>query len=489
MTELHFQSACDIAKAIRNKSTTSVQLLEIFKERIERLNPDINALVSINFESAFNTARESDEELMRGNIKGPLHGLPITIKDNLEVSGMPCTAGATDFNEYIPRQNADVVDSLVNAGAIVFSKSNLPRFAEDFQTYNKVFGQTNNPWDVTKTSGGSSGGSAAAVAAGLTSFDIGNDIGGSIRHPANFCGVFGHKPTYGIVPDRGLVPPPPGIFTGDYGMNMDIGVNGPICRAPEDIDLIMDVIVQPEAADRKGWKISLPPAEKTKLNEFRVGLWLDDPVCPVDTRILDRIRRVVDAISNSGARIEEKRPEIEFTKAYQLFVTLLNAVMGASAPPKMFTKWLEQEDTLKSDPVDYRTKQIKGAIQRHREWLMADAERQLMRQKWAEYFEEFDVMLCPVTPVTAFPHDHGPWFDRTINVNDQEYPYSNLMGWVGLTNVVYLPSTIAPIGISSQGLPIGIQIVAPYLQDKTSTKFACLLKDLVGGFTPPPTCL
>ncbi|MBU2515450.1 amidase [bacterium] len=489
MTDLHFQSTCEIAKAIQNKSVQSSEMLELYKERIERLNPDINAIVTTDFDAALEEAHKADKELAKGNLRGQLHGVPISIKDNLEVSGMTCTAGSTDFKGYIPRKNADIVASLVKAGAIVFAKTNLPRFAEDFQTYNELFGQTNNPWDLTKTPGGSSGGSAAAVAAGMTTFDMGNDIGGSIRHPSNFCGVFGHKPSYGIVPDRGMVPPPPGIFTGDYILNVDIAVNGPITRAPEDLDLLMDLIVQPEACDRKGWSIKLPPARKTKLSDFKIGLWIDDPACPVDTRILERIRRVVDALSNAGVKVEEKHPQVDFKKAFDLFASLLNAVMGMSAPPKVFQKWIAKESEMGNDAEEYQTRQIKGAIQRHRDWLMVDAERQLVRQKWAEYFEEFDIMLCPVTPVTAFTHDHGPWFERTIEVNGKTYPYANLMGWAGLTTAVYLPSTIAPIGISSQGLPIGLQIVAPYLEDKTSIKFAYLLKNLVGGFTPPPRCL
>ncbi len=489
MTELYFQSACEIAQAIRKKSILSSELLEIYKERIERLNPDINAIVATNFEAALQEAHKADKDLAKGKLRGPLHGVPFSIKDNLEVSGMPCTAGSSDFKEYIPQKNADVVDSLIKAGGIVFSKSNLPRFAEDFQTYNEIFGQTNNPWDFTRTPGGSSGGAAAAVAAGMTAFDIGNDLGGSIRHPSNFCGVFGHKPSYGIVPDRGMVPPPPGIFTGDYNLNVDIAVNGPIVRAPEDLDLLMDLIVQPEASDRKGWTIMLPPARKSKLTDFKVGLWLDDPVCPVDTRVLNRIERVVDSLSNAGVEIEEKHPQVDFQKAFDLFISLLNAVMGMSVPPKIFEKWIAKKSELGNDSEGYQVKQIMGATQRHRDWLMVDAERQLMRQKWAEYFEEFDILLCPTTPVTAFPHDHGRGFERTIDVNGKEYSYANLMGWAGLTTAVYLPSTIAPIGITSQGLPIGIQIVAPYLEDKTSIKFASLLKDLVGGFTPPPSCI
>ena len=466
-----------------------MELLEVFKTRYEKLNPDLNALVSERFKHALEEAKIADKDLEKGKSRGPLHGVPITIKDNLEVKGFPCTAGSEDFKNHISKKSADVVLSLKKAGAIVFAKSNLPRFGEDFQTYNDLYGTTNNPWDTTKTPGGSSGGAAAAVAAGMTSFEIGNDIGGSIRHPANFCGVYGHKPTFGIVPKRGIIPPPPGIFTGDYTLPADILVNGPIARAPEDLDQIMDLIVQPEADNRKAWKIKLPAPKKKNLKEYKVGIWLDDPACPVDTRVLNRIQRVVDSIANAGAQIEDRRPEVEFARAFKVFTTLLNSFMSAGTPQKLYDQWVEKEKELGSDKDDYQTEFIKASILRHRNWRLLDAERQILRQKWAEYFEKFDVLLCPVTPVTAFDHDHGSWFKRTIEVNGKALPYSNLLGWAGLTNSVYLPSTVAPIGISSNGLPIGIQIVAPYLGDKTSIHFAKLLKELVGGFTPPPSCL
>jgi amidase len=489
MTDWHHLPAIDLAAAIKNKRISAVTLLECYEERINRLNPGLNAIVATDFANAKSKADIADRAIANGNRFGPLHGVPISIKDNLEVAGMPCTAGATDFKNNQPSRNADLVDSLIKAGAIVFGKSNLPRFAEDFQTYNELFGQTNNPWDLSKTPGGSSGGAAVAVAAGLTAFEIGNDIGGSIRIPAHFCGVYGHKPSYGIVPDRGTVPPPPGIFTGDYSLNMDIVVNGPLARSPEDLGIILDLIVQPEAPERKAWKIELPPAKKTKLTDFKVGIWIDHPACPVDQEIVSRIREVGDKLANEGVNVEEQHPEIDFGRSFEMFTSLLNGALGQAAPTKVFRSWVAKEAELDHAPDSYRTKQIRGAVQRHRNWLMRDVERQLIRQKWQEYFDRFDVMLCPAVATTAIPHDHSSWFDRTITINGKAYPYSNLMGWAGLTNVAYLPSTTAPVGLAANGLPIGLQIVGPYLEDKTCIQFAVLLKQVIGGFTPPPDFL
>ncbi len=489
MPEWYFQSAYELAAAIRDKSLSSVELLESYRKRIENINPEINAVIASDFKSTLKKAKSADMALKKGKIRGPLHGVPITIKDNLEVVGFPCTAGAEEFENYLPTRNAELVKSLIKAGAIIIGKSNLPRFAEDFQTYNKIFGKTNNPWDLSRTPGGSSGGSAAAVAAGLTTFDIGNDFGGSIRNPAHFCGVYGHKPTFGIVPFNGMVPPPPGIFTDDYSLKTDIAVHGPVTRSPEDLVLIMDLITKPEKPERKAWAIKLPAARHTKIQDFKVGLWLDDPACPVQEAVITRIRRVADALSNSGVQIEEKHPKINFERSFELFTSLMGSVRGHSAPGKIFKKWLEKPAELLGQSEDFQSKQIMGAVQRHRDWLNRDTERQIARQKWSEFFKEYDVILCPVSPVTAIPHDHSSWFGREIQINGELYPYSNIMGWTGLTGVVYLPSTVAPIGISSKGLPIGIQIVGPYLEDKTVIQFAILLKDIVGGFTPPPLCL
>ena len=486
MVNWYFRSATQLADAIRSKQIKAVELVEIYKERYHRINPELNAIITDDFENALNKAADADKALAEGTIWGPLHGVPITIKDNLEVTGMTCTAGSSDFKNHIPARNADVVESLSNAGAIVLGKTNLPRFAEDLQTYNDLYGQTNNPFDVTKTPGGSSGGSATALAAGLSSLEIGNDIGGSIRTPAHFCGIFGHKPSYGIVPLRGLVPPAPGIFTGDYFFNMDIVVNGPLARSAEDLELAMDLIVQPDACDRKAVSINLPSASQSSLSEFKIGFWMDDPECPVDKSIVSRLEALAESLGNAGAQVVHERPDVLFPRGFDLFSFLLNSVLGQAAPARVYKKWIEMEPELEDSVSGYQYKQIKGAIQRHRDWLMRDAERQIMRQKWAEYFERVDLLICPVAPVAAFPHDHGSWFKRTLSVNGEQLPYANIMGWAGLTNAVYLPATVAPVGFTPEGLPIGIQIVAPYLEDKRSIRFAALLEKHLGGFVPPP---
>ncbi len=481
-----FKSAVELARLIKEKQISSAELLDTYIKRYEKHNPKLNAIVTTVFKEAREKAEAADRALEKGENWGPLHGLPMTIKDNIEVMGMPCIAGSTFLENHQPTRNAALVQRLLDAGAVIFGKTNLPEFGADFQSYNELFGTTNNPWDLTRTPGGSSGGSATAVAAGLTAVEVGNDIGGSIRHPANFCGIYGHKSSFGIVPDHGVLPPVPGIFNGDYGIEKDIVVNGPLARSAEDLQLIMDLIIAAEPPNQKAWQIRLPAARKKTLNEYKIGLWLDDPACPVDSSVGDCLQSAVDKLIKAGANIRDVKPDVDFQESYRVFILLLNAVMGSGAEPVIFDKWLSQEPGLSPEDSQYKSLQVQGAIQRHRDWLVVDGQRQLLREKWDDFFKEFDALLCPATCVAPILHDHTSWFKRTLTVNGRAEPYTNVMGWAGLTNVVYLPSTIAPVGFTSQKLPVGIQIVAPYLEDRTSIHIAHLMADVCGGFTPPP---
>ena len=486
MTDLAFKPAVELARMIKEKQISSVDLLDFYRERYQQHNAKLNAIVITDFEQARARAIQADQALAGSDNWGPLHGLPLTVKDNIEVVGMRCTGGSSLLKNHQPAKNAALVQRLLDAGAIIFGKTNLPEFGADFQSHNEVFGTTNNPWDIARTPGGSSGGSAAAIAAGLTSVEIGNDIGGSIRHPANFCGIYGHKASYGIVPDLGVLPPVPGIFKGDYSIEKDIVVNGPLARSAEDLHLIMDLIVAPEPPDQKAWQIRLPAPRKKTLNEYKIGLWLDDPVCPVDSGVGDCLQAAVDKLVKAGINIQDVKPNVDFEESYRVFILLLNAVMGSGAEPLIFDRWVDQESKLAPDDKEYKSLQIQGAVQRHRDWLTVDAQRQLLREKWDDFFKEYDALLCPATCVASFPHDHTSWFKRTLTVNGREEPYTNVMGWAGLTNVVYLPSTIAPVGFTPEHLPVGVQIVAPYLEDRTSIHIAQLMAEICGGFTPPP---
>ena len=484
---VEFLSASQLAKAIRNKEISSVELVHLYQTRFNELNPKINAIVATDFDFAGQRAREADEALAKGEIWGPLHGLPMTVKDSVEVIGMPCTSGFPGLKDHLPQKNADVVESLVAAGAIIFGKTNLPLFGQDFQSFNDVYGQTNNPWDVMRVPGGSSGGSAAALCSGLTSLEIGSDIGGSIRTPAHFCGVYGHKPSYGIISFKGHIPPFPGLFPGDYSMGGDIAVMGPLARSAQDLDLVMSIITKPAIPQRVAWKIELPPSRKKSLKDFRVGLWLDDPDFPVDTNVADCIGNLVDKLSTAGVLVEDKHPDISFRDCHDIYTRLLTSVPNSSLSKEILEHFHEEVPKLAEDDKSFRAQLIRGATMLHRDWIVLDYLRLMMRQKWANYFQDFDVLVCPAVSVTAFAHDHTDFFERTLPVNGQDRPYyDTLSAWAGLTCVSYLPATVAPVGLAENGLPVGIQIVGSYLEDRTPICFAGLIKEITGGFQPPP---
>ncbi|NOY68228.1 MAG: amidase [Deltaproteobacteria bacterium] len=487
MNELAYLSATRLVAEIKAKHISAVELLEFYIDRIKRLNPRINAVVATDFDNARIRARKADEALLRGEDWGPLHGLPMTIKDSIEVTGMPCTSGAPKLKGHMPQRNADVIEPLLDAGAVIFGKTNLPLFAQDFQSFNEVHGQTNNPWDVTRVPGGSSGGAAAALAAGLTGLEIGSDIGGSIRNPAHFCGVYGHKSSFDMISFRGHIPPFPGLFPGDYALGGDIAVLGPLARSSEDLDMVMDIITMPKKPLRSAWKLELPPSRKEDLKDFKVGLWLDDPDFPVDHSVADCLSDLVDTLAKSGAGIEAKKPDIDFKACHDIYLKLLTAVPNAGISKDAFDLLVKEAPTLDKNDKSFRAQLIRGTTMLHRDWVVLDYMRLMMRQKWADFFKDFDVLLCPAVPITAFAHDHGEFFDRTLTVNGGKRPYMDtLSAWAGLTGVSYLPATIAPAGLAKDGLPVGVQIVGPYLEDKTPICFAKRLAEITPGFVPPP---
>jgi amidase len=485
MNDLPFRSATELLQAIREKRIGSAELLEVYVERYERLNPRLNAIVATGFEDARERARQADLALSKGESWGPLHGLPMTIKDCIEVVGMRSTWGTPLLKDYVSTRNADVVQPLLDAGAIVFGKTNIPLFAMDTQTFNEVYGQTNNPWDVARSPGGSSGGSAAALAAGLTALEIGSDIGGSIRSPAHFCGVYGHKPTYGIVPMYGQLPPLE-RYTIDYAVEMDIVVTGPLARSAEDLGLVMDLVVQPARPQRKAVRIELPAPRKERLSDYRIGLWIDDPLFPPDTDTGDRLQDMVDRLASAGARLEERKPDIDFPHCLEVYFALLTLATLYTMPADEFDRVVQASRALADDDHSPAAYLARTSTKLHRDWQLLNIERSLMRQKWDDYFREVDVLLCPAVRVPALPHDHTDIQKRIIPFEDRALSHAEvLMPWAGLTIVSYLPATVAPIGSTPSGLPVGVQIVGPYLEDRTPIHLARLMEDVVGGFVPP----
>ena len=407
MDDIAFQSAVNQVKAIKDRKISSSELLEIYIERYERYNPSINAIVEVNFEAARVRARLADEALANNENWGPLHGLPMTLKDYINVAGFHTTYGSPMFKEYLPKTNADVVQPLIDGGAIIFGKTNLPLWASNSQSFNDVYGQTNNPWDLSRTPGGSSGGAAAALAAGLTGLEIGSDLGGSIRSPAHFCGVYGHKPTYGIVPIHGQQPPRK-INMIDYAPEQDFTVTGPLARSAADLELVMNLVVRPPIFQRNAVKIDLPGPRKKELKDYRIGVWIDDPLYSPDKEVGACLEKLVGNLSKQGVKIEENHPDVNFERSVNLFEELMHLTTVNSLPKDTFDSYLKITKELGEKEYDKGTIEWFAGIvtKTHRDWHFLNAERAMARQKWADFFREYDVLLCPVIRTAAFPHDH-----------------------------------------------------------------------------------
>ena len=450
---------------VAKREVSSRELLDLYVGRIERLNPAVNAVVTLDVERAREEAAAADQASSKpgagavaGSL-GPLHGLPITVKDAIEVAGLRSTGGAEALSGHIPMADAPVVARVRAAGAIVVGKTNVPEWSGDFQTFNALFGTTNNPWDLSRTPGGSSGGPAAAVATGLTSFEIGTDIGGSIRVPSNFCGVCGHKPSFGVVSQRGYLDRVGGGVT-----DADINVFGPIARSVGDLSLLLDVLSGPDAEDAVAWSLALPPARHSSLSDYRVGLWLDDPFSPVESSVVDLLSTAASALAGAGAKVSEARPPLEMASVRALFDQLLIPAISVSFEPELGTA-------------------LGG---NHRDWLDAGRQQAAMRQVWASWFKDFDALLCPVAPTLPFPHDQERSVpDRFVIINGKSRPQSDILSWTGLAGVSYLPATVVPVGRVGD-LPVGAQIIGPYLEDRTPLFVGAQLTDLLGGFEAPP---
>jgi amidase len=474
--DLTWGSARRVAAAIAAGEVASREVLAHQLERIQRLDGPLNAVVRLDVDAAEAAASAADEAVAGGEPLGPLHGVPVTIKDSFQTAGLITTSGALELSEFVPERDADPVARYRAAGAVVIGKTNLPIWAGDCQSYNEVYGTTANPYDVERTPGGSSGGSGAALAAGFTPLELGSDIGGSIRIPSHWCGVAGHKPSYGIVSARGQIPGMPGTLT-----QADIAVAGPMARTVDDLELALGVLAGPDDWHATAWTVDLPSARHDRLEDFRVAVWLDEPACPIDAGYRDLLLAAAAALDDAGATVDDSaRPAIEFEKATDTFLRLLSAAEAA-------TWTLAELEEIARGGQPEGDLGIWYAAMRHREWLSANERRLQMRARWREFFADWDAILLPVTPTAAIRHDHSrPMTARTIEVNGETRPYVDNIRWMGLTGAVYLPATVVPVGMTGDGLPVGVQIAGPFLEDRTTLALARYLEELLGGFIPPP---
>ncbi|WP_433303541.1 amidase [Actinoplanes sp. CA-030573] len=473
------ETASRLAARLRRREIAARELLEEYLSRIDRDGPRLNAVVTVDAERARQEAAAADEAAARGEILGPLHGLPITIKDSIETASMRTTCGVPELAGHVPERDATAVARLRAAGAIVVGKTNTPAWAGDAQTYNEVFGTTNNPWDPARSPGGSSGGPAAAVAAGHSALDLGSDLGGSIRMPAGYCGIHGLRPSFGLVPTRGHLPPPPGAR-----QEIDMGVAGPLARGAEDLELALDVLAGPDEQRAVAWRLSLPAARADRLSGYRVAAWLDDAYCPIDGAVLEVLRETVAALRADGVKVDDHTGPVELRESADLFQRLVQPFAGMGLDRREF----EELTVLAGSGADTpRARWARHVTAPARDWGFAHERRLALTAAWARMFRDYDVLLCPVTPTTALRHDHGPDPDaRRIVVNGDPAPYWSQVRWVQAISLAGLPVVAAPVGLSAAGLPVGIQVVGPYLEDRTVIDFAVRLAAVTGGYRPPP---
>lgn len=435
--------ARELTRALADGSVSSRELLTCYLDRIAV--SDLNAVVALDTERAMADAALADEQTARGVGRGRLHGLPITVKDAIATEGLRTTCGSPDLADHVPARDAPSVARLRAAGAIVLGKTNVPMWCGDIQTYNDVYGTTNNPWDTSRTPGGSSGGAAAAVADGLCGFDLASDIAGSIRIPAHFCGVYGLKPSVGVVPGEGYID-----HVGAGLVAPDGNVLGPICRSADDLDLVLDVLTGRSAA----------PVPDT----FRVAVWLDDPSCPVGSDTAPVLDHAVTAFGKAGAGVVAAVPPVSMAELWQLHLDMVLAAVAYQLP----------DDAL---PAATRT---------HRDWLARAEDRARARLAWDHWFADHDVLLCPVTAMPAFPHDHaGDIGTRILDMDGGPRPHMSTIAWCGLFSVLGLPTVVLPAGRTGDGLPVGMQVVARHGADHTAVAFARWAAGVIGGYTPP----
>lgn len=475
------ESATRQLEMLRTGEISSRELLDVHLARNERLHGDINAIVTLDEEGARAQASAADDERVNGDPGGELAGLPMTIKDAIATAGMRSTGGAHELSDHVPERDAEVVQRVRDAGAVVFGKTNLPRWSGDAQAFNDLFGTTNNPWDLTRGPGGSSGGASAAVAAGLTPLEIGTDIGGSVRMPAHFAGICGHKPTFGIVPQLGYVDHV------TYGVGeADVNVVGPLARTVDDVELLFDLLIGPRADQAAAWSLELPKP-RASAPSLRVAAWLDDPACPVSDAVRGVVEAAVDAVVADGVDVDRAaRPAHPFSDVFDVGLPLISA---ATSPGRTDEEYAELEAVADDpDPADPTlAMRARASTVSHRDWVLLTERREANRASWADFFRDHDILLAPVSFIPAFEHtQEGTLYTRRISVDGVDRPYAHVIAWTSQFGYVYLPATVVPVGWTDDGLPVGIQVVGPYLGDRMTLEFARWLESLLGGYRVPP---
>ena len=475
-----FATATAMLDALRSRDISAAELLEIHLARIARFNPTLNAIVTPDFDAARHAATVADTARARGE-DGPLLGLPLTIKDCIDVAGLPGTAGVPEYAERCPEADARVVARVRSAGGVIMGKTNVSSWAGDWQADNPVFGRTNNPWDRSRTPGGSTGGGAAALAAGMTPLEFGSDIGGSIRVPAAFCGVYGHRPSDTALPRSGHFPgtPYPNPAT---AMN----VQGPLARDAADLALAFESVAGPDAGEETGWRLAIPPARHERLTDFRVAILPPIDWHPVDDAIMAAQEDLAGQLRRAGARVETAQPGTlgDMREHFKLYQRILAVMTGMGSPEER----QRQADELRATTDPFDAAFAEGLVASAAHALVWFGERERYRAAYREFFTQWDILLAPTFPVVAFPHITAdiPFPKRTLVVNGRNISYERALAYPAVATLSGQPATAFPVGLTADGLPIGLQAIGPYLEDYTPIRFAVLVAEITNGFRAPP---
>ena len=480
MIALHYRSALNLARLLRTRKISARELLESCLDQYALHNHALNAVVVTDLDRAKRAAIAADKRLKKGTPLGPFDGIPMTAKESFDWKGTPSTWGSPAYRENIAAKDATAIARLTNAGAVMYGKTNVPLMLADWQSFNDVYGTTNNPWDMARAPGGSSGGSAVALATGMSALEIGSDIGASLRNPAHYCGVYAHKPTYGVVP-----------YGGHLLSNVepsDISVAGPMARSAKDLTAMLKILAGTEGVAARGISYHLPDLKQKTLKQFRVAVLLTDPQSEVDQPVQDLIIKLAQFLDKKVKKISyEARPDFTTQEAMDVFIALLRSATSRRQTDADFAVNKSIVAGFAREDESYYAKMTRAYVMSHRTWLMANERRHQMRLLWDRFFDDWDVMICPAAASAAFPHDHvGDRHERSIEVNGKKVPTTDQLFWAGYPGCFYLPSTVAPLGLTPQGLPSGVQIITRQYGDYTALRFAELIEEEYAGFVPPP---
>ena len=479
-----YLTATALAAALRSRQMSAAEALDAAIARIQARDGELNAVVVRDFERARIAAQAADAALARGEQR-PLFGVPISVKESFNVAGLPTTWGIAGASRTPAQGDAVAVERLKRAGAIVLGKTNVSINLGDWQSVNPVYGLTRNPWDLARTPGGSSGGAAAALAAGFVPLELGSDLAGSLRVPAHCCGIFAHKPTHGLIPTRGHAPP--GAPELSVNIDPDLVVVGPMARCAGDLALALELLAGPDEAQALGYRLSLPPARHTRLSEFKILVLDEHPLLPISDEVRSAIGRFSADLRRAGCDVQRTSPMLpDLAVLADTFNELLMPFIGADLPLATYNAIQQQTAQAPKNDGDRESMRLRAMVATFRDWISAHRKRIHLSHQWREFFRAWDLVLCPVLPMVAFAHDQRKMQERRIVVDGRPTAYSSLALWTSVATACGLPATAMPIGLGSSGLPVGIQIIGPYLEDRSTIGFAELAEREFGGFTPPP---